>query len=128
MLLSHPASWRKNQVNNLYHTFLLSICNTLCMYIYVHTYVYRAVVGGPASQAMARPVLGLSKQYIGLEIVINLSNYIAAYASNLLVHCLEFYFVLSYNKSQFFRLWNPFIYSSALLIVEFVYSATGYSV
>ena len=26
----------------------------------------RAVVGGPAGQAMAGPVLGLSKQYIGL--------------------------------------------------------------
>ena len=71
---------------------------------------FRAVVGGPAGQAMAGPVFGLTKQYIlGLEIVINLSNYIAAYASNLLVHCLEFYFTLSYNKSQFFRLWNPFI-------------------
>ena len=69
----------------------------------------RAVVGGPAGQAMAGPVLGLTKQYIGLEIVINLSNYIAAYASNLLVYCLEFYFTLSYDKSQFFRLWNPFI-------------------
>ena len=89
---------------------------------------YRAIVGGPASQAMAGPVLGLTKQYIGLEIVINLTNYIAAYASNLLVHCLEFYFVLSYDKSQFFRLWNPFIYSSAPLIVGFIYSATGYSV
>ena len=69
----------------------------------------RAVVGGPAGQAMAGPVLGLTKQYIELEIVINLSNYIANYASNLLVHCLEFYFTLSYDKSQFFRLWNPFI-------------------
>ena len=70
----------------------------------------RAVVGGPASQAMAGPVLGLTKQYIiGLEVVINLSNYIAAYASNRLVHCLEFYFTLSYDKFQFFRLWNPFI-------------------
>ena len=47
--------------------------------------------------------------YIGLQIVINLSDYIAAYASNLLVHCLKFYFTLSYDKSQFFRLWNPFI-------------------
>ena len=77
---------------------------------------------------MAGPVLGLTKQYIGLEIVINLSNYIAAYASNLLVHCLEFYFALSYDKSQFFRLWNPFIYISAPLIVGFIYSVTGYSV
>ena len=50
----------------------------------------RAVVGGPADQAMAGPVLGLTKQYIGLEIVINLSNYIAAYASNLLVHSSNF--------------------------------------
>ena len=89
----------------------------------------RAVVGGrPAGQAMAGPVLGLTKQYIGLEIVITLSNYIAACASNLLVHCLKFYFALSYDKSQFFRLWNPFIYSSAPLIVGFIYSATGYSV
>ena len=40
---------------------------------------------------MARPVLGITKQYAGLEIVINLTNYIAAYASNLLVHCFEFY-------------------------------------
>ena len=47
--------------------------------------------------------------YIGLQIVINLSDYIAAYASNLLVHCLKFYFTLSYDKYQFFRLWNPFI-------------------
>ena len=88
----------------------------------------RAVVGGPAGQAMAGPVLGLTKQYIGLEIVINLSNYIAAYASNLLVYCLEFYFTLLYDKSQFFRLWNPFISSSEPLIVGFIYSATGYSV
>ena len=35
---------------------------------------------------MAGPVLGLTKQYIGLEV---LSNYTAAYASNLLVYCLE---------------------------------------
>ena len=60
---------------------------------------HRAVVGGPAGQAMARPVLGLSKQYIGLEVVM---NYIAAYDSNLLVHCLKFYFTLSYDKSLFF--------------------------
>ena len=72
--------------------------------------LHRAVVGGPAGQAMAGPVLGLTKQYIGLEIVINLSNYIAAYASTLLVHCLEFYFALSYDKYQFFRLWNPCIH------------------
>ena len=92
------------------------------MYIHMYVYMYyrkavrflpdtyvRAVDGGPAGQAMAGPVLGLTKQYIGLEIVINLSNYIAAYASNLLIHCLEFYFTLSYDKSQFFRLWSPFI-------------------
>ena len=66
----------------------------------VDTCVGRAVVGGPAGQAMAGPVLGLTKQYIDLEIVINLSIYIAAYASNLLVHCLKFYFALSYDKSH----------------------------
>ena len=31
--------------------------------------ISRAVVGGPAGQAMAGPALGLTKQYIGLEIV-----------------------------------------------------------
>ena len=46
-------------------------------YLNVHFYnmptFIRAVVGGPAGQAMARPVLGPSKQYnIGLEVVINI--------------------------------------------------------
>ena len=31
----------------------------------------RAVVSGPAGQAMAGPVLGLTKQFIGLEVVIS---------------------------------------------------------
>ena len=63
---------------------------------------YRAVVGGLAG-AMAGLVLDLTKQFIGLEVYsYNLQNYIAAYASNLLVHYVEFYSALSYNKSLFF--------------------------
>ena len=44
--------------------FKMCIANST---VTVWYYLHRAAVGGPAGQAMAGPVLGLSKQYIDLE-------------------------------------------------------------
>ena len=69
------------------------------------------VVGGPAGQAMAGPVLDLFKQYIGLEtykIILQLTIQMISSLPRIL-------FTLSYDK----------LCSS---IVGFIYSATGYSV